>query len=220
MEKVVSRPKQIGKRFWLVWNYLLSGIRLSIQGRKEYGNRIYIGAGVKIRNASTIYIGDDVYIGAHSQVISDGGLSFIRIGKGTVILRGVMLLTYGGSICIGNDCSVNPFSILYGHGGLVIGDGVRIAAHTIIIPQQHRFDDLELPIYKQGVSRKGIKIEDDVWIGANCTVLDGVRIGKGSVIGAGSVVTRDVPPYSVAVGVPAKVIKQRIEWRRPEITTP
>jgi len=219
MEKVVSRLQKIGKDLWLVSNYLLSRIRLRIQGCKEYGDRIYIGIGVKIRNASTISIGDSAYVGADSQIISDGGRSFIRIGQNTILLRGVMLLTQGGSISIGDHCSVNPYSILYGYGGLEIGNGVRIAAHTIIIPQEHRFDALELPIYKQGVSVRGIKIEDDVWIGANCTLMDGVKIGQGSVIGAGSVVKSDVPAYSVAVGVPARVVKQRIDLSSREIAT-
>lgn len=84
-----------------------------------------------------------------------------------------------------------------------------IAAHTVIIPADHEYGDLETPIMYQEEIRKGIKIEDDVWIGCGVRILDGVVIGKGSVVGAGSVVTRSVPPFSVVVGVPAKVIKCR-----------
>ena len=73
----------------------------------------------------------------------------------------------------------------------------------------HIYDDPKISIRLQGIRANGIKIEDDVWLGVGSTVLDGVTIGKGSVIGAGAVVTKNIPPYSVAVGVPANVIKER-----------
>jgi len=72
----------------------------------------------------------------------------------------------------------------------------------------HSYQDITIPIHKQGVSRQEITVEDEVWIGANCVVVAGVTIGKHSVIAAGSVVTKDVPPYSVVVGNPGRVIKQ------------
>ena len=94
---------------------------------------------------------------------------------------------------------------------------MRIGAHVVIIPYNHLFEDPSVQIFKQGSSQQGVFIEDDVWIGAHVTVTDGVRIGKGSVIGAGAVVTRDIPPYSVAVGVPARVIKSRGRQRTCEL---
>lgn len=133
----------------------------------------------------------------------------IWIGENCRICTGALLLTYGGYIKIGNNCSVNPYTVLYGQGGLTIGDGVRIAAHTVIIPANHNFSDREKPIYQQGLTKKGVVIEDDVWIAAGVRILDGVTIGRGSVIGAGAVVTRDTPPFSINVGVPSKVIAYR-----------
>ncbi|MBW4645979.1 MAG: acyltransferase [Goleter apudmare HA4340-LM2] len=85
-----------------------------------------------------------------------------------------------------------------------------IAAHSGIYANNHNFADPTIPMSKQGVSRKGIVIEDDCWLGHGVTVLDGVTIGKGSVIGAGAVVNKDIPPFSVAVGIPARVIKSRL----------
>lgn len=79
----------------------------------------------------------------------------------------------------------------------------------VFIPANHRFSDISRPIMEQGLICKGIVVGSDVWIGTGAKVLDGVEIGDGAVIGAGSVVTRDIPPYSVAVGVPAKVISYR-----------
>lgn len=133
----------------------------------------------------------------------------IEIGDDTIIHNYAVLDTYGGKIKLGSRCSVNPFSVLYGHGGLSIGNYVRIAAHTVIVPFDHIFDSVEIPIGDQGRSTLGIKIDGDVWIGANVTVTDGVTIGQGCVVGAGSVVVKDIPEFSVAAGVPAKVIKKR-----------
>lgn len=110
---------------------------------------------------------------------------------------------------MGDHVTVNPFSVLYGHGGLRIGSNVLIAAHVIIIPANHRFDRADILIRKQGESRLGITIGDDVWIGAGARILDGVTIGTGCVVAAGAVVTRDVQPYSVVAGVPARTIKRR-----------
>jgi acetyltransferase-like isoleucine patch superfamily enzyme len=135
----------------------------------------------------------------------------IEIGDYSVVQRSTILDSKGGFIRLGRECTVNPFCALFGHGGLTIGDYVRIAAHTTVIPANHVFSSTAVPICRQGLTRQGIHIEDDVWVGANVTILDGVRIGRGSVIGAGSVVTRDVPPYSIAVGNPARVIKSRLQ---------
>ncbi len=133
----------------------------------------------------------------------------ISIGKNTEILNGVLILTYGGNINIGDNCSINPYSVLYGHGGLAIGNNVLIAAHCVIIPANHNFSEIEEPINKQGLTCKGIIIEDDVWLGTGCKILDGVTIGKGSIIGAGSIVTKSIPGNSVFVGNPAKFLKHR-----------
>lgn len=133
----------------------------------------------------------------------------IVIGTGTEISHGAILMTYGGFIKMGENCSINPYVVLYGHGGLTIGDNVLIAAHTVVIPSNHIFKDPHVLIRFQDETKKGIVIEDDVWIGAGCQILDGIIIGKGAVVGAGSVVTKDVPPYVVVAGVPAKIIKNR-----------
>ncbi len=135
----------------------------------------------------------------------------ISIGENSYISRDVQLLTHGGDIIIGNDCTVNPYTIIYGQGNTKIGNGVRIAAHCVIVPANHIFSDITKPIYKQGLSMRGVRIEDDVWLGAGVKVLDGVTIGKGCVVGANSVVTKSLEPYGVYVGVPAKKIKSRVQ---------
>lgn len=135
----------------------------------------------------------------------------IAVGRQCHIHRGAILATYGGKIEIGDHCTINPYSILYGHGGLHIGNFVRIATHCVIVPANHGFDTLDVPIARQPIAALGIKIEDDVWIGANSVILDGITIGRGAVIGAGSVVTKNIPSLSIAVGNPARVISSRLE---------
>jgi acetyltransferase-like isoleucine patch superfamily enzyme len=129
----------------------------------------------------------------------------ISIGDNTHILPYAMLLGSGGRIDIGNHCTVHPYCVLYGAGGLKIGDSVRIAAHTVIIPSNHIFENPETLIRLQGIQAEGIIIRDDVWLGTGARVLDGVTIGKGSIVGAGAVVTKDVPDYAIVTGVPARV---------------
>ncbi|GAA3736368.1 hypothetical protein GCM10022422_19300 [Flavobacterium ginsengisoli] len=133
----------------------------------------------------------------------------IEIGKNCELLYGVILMTYGGKIKIGHSCSINPYTVLYGHGNLTIGNNVLIAGHVLIIPANHRFDDINIPINKQGENRKGIIIKDNVWIGAGCQILDGVIVEEGAIIAAGSVVTKNVKANTIVGGVPAKLIKLR-----------
>lgn len=157
----------------------------------------------------------NIFIGIHNQFDSDvlfdasaGGQ--ITIGSRNEILRGCLLMTYGGNIKIGNNCSINPYSIIYGHGkGVKIGDNVLIAGHCMIIPANHIFENTSIPIKNQGLTSKGIIIEDDVWLGGGCKVLDGVIIGKGAVIAAGSVVNKNVDPFTIVAGIPAKRIGLR-----------
>lgn len=143
-----------------------------------------------------------------AKISSEGGGSF-DLGERCEVGVGVQILTYGGRIQIGSDCSFNPYCVIYGHGGLRIGNSVRIATHTVIIPANHVFSDTSVPIRLQGLSMLGVVIEDDVWIGAGVRVLDGVTIGAGSIVAAGAVVTKDVPAFSIVGGVPARVIGQR-----------
>jgi acetyltransferase-like isoleucine patch superfamily enzyme len=133
----------------------------------------------------------------------------ISIGKNCEIHPFSMLLTHGGDIHIGDNCSVNPYTIIYGCGGAYIGNSVRIAAHVMIVPENHNPGTDEVPLYQSGTTRKGIRIDDNVWIGAGVKILDGVSIGRNAVIGAGSVVTRSIPANATAAGVPARIVGTR-----------
>ncbi len=157
-----------------------------------------------------IFIHPSVYI-AKSAVIETRLGGKITIGEQTEILEGVLILTYGGNITIGKRCSINPYNILYGHGGLTIGDDVLIAGANMIIPNNHKFNDLTQPISLQGSTDKGIVIQDNVWIAHGCSILDGVTIETGAIVAAGAVVTKNVLTNTIVGGIPAKKIKDRHE---------
>jgi acetyltransferase-like isoleucine patch superfamily enzyme len=122
----------------------------------------------------------------------------------------VIIQTFGSPVVIGENTQVNPFTVMYNRTGIYIGKDVMIAPHCMIASGNHNFKQLGKPMISAGgYSRGPIVIEDDVWIGANSTITDGVRIGQGAVVGANCVVTRDVKPYDIVVGVPARVIGSR-----------
>jgi acetyltransferase-like isoleucine patch superfamily enzyme len=110
---------------------------------------------------------------------------------------------------IGEDTLIGPYVCMAGPGSIKIGKDCMIASHASLYANNHIFTDRETPVRLQGLTCRSIEIGDDCWLGTGVRVVDGVKLGKGCIIGAGAVVTRSLPPYSIAVGVPAKVIGQR-----------
>ena len=113
-------------------------------------------------------------------------------------------------IRVGQHSLIGEYNVLRGQGGITIGDRVYTAPGVQILAVNHVYADPTRPMVEQGITAEGITIADDVWVGAGAIITDGVRIGRGAVIAAGAVVTADVPPHTVAGGVPARVLK-RIE---------
>lgn len=120
-----------------------------------------------------------------------------------VRIRGFFEMGCGSSIA--QNCSISGENV-----GVFIGENVMIAPNVVIVAFNHGFGDLEIPMVQQINCEAPIFIDDDVWIASNCTIGKGVRIGKGSIIAANSFVNKDVPPYSIFGGVPAKILKSRI----------
>ena len=112
-----------------------------------------------------------------------------------------------GNIILDSGCSVGEYTVLNSLESIYIGKNVLIAQHCYIGDIEHIFSDRNTPIKQQSNKSDKVIIEDDVWLGCGVKVMSGVTIGKGSVIAAGAVVTKDVPPYTLYGGVPAKKIK-------------
>jgi acetyltransferase-like isoleucine patch superfamily enzyme len=140
----------------------------------------------------------------------------LTIGSGSFIDAGVVLHCGGmdwspqdGGIRIGRDSYIGPNSVLFGAAGIDLGDSVLVSPGVVITSHQHTFSRRDLDIRSQSLAFGPVVIERDVWIGANATILPGVRLSEGAVVGAGAVVRYDVPARTVAVGVPARVIRGR-----------
>ena len=136
--------------------------------------------------------------------------SKIRFGPGTTIKQFAIIITTTGRIRMGKECNLGQFSTIAAkHRDIIIGDYVRIGPHVNLLASNRIYKDPNIPIMKQGHTENGITVGNDVWIGAGSNILDGVRIGDGSIVAAGAVVNKDVPPYSIVGGVPAKIIGRR-----------
>ena len=130
------------------------------------------------------------------------------MGPQSNVTDGVTILT-PENISVGRRVSIHEYSLLDGSGGIAIGNDVAIANSCVIISSSHVFDDPDRPIKDQGLTYAPVSIGNDVWLGSRVSVMPGVTIGDGSVIGAGAVVTKDIPPYSIAVGTPCRVVRSR-----------
>lgn len=146
----------------------------------------------------------------HPSAVFERSGGAIAIGPRTHIDRGAIIRAMGGEIKIGSDCSVNAYSFISGAGGVDIRNSVMIGSHVSIYASNHVFTDISVPMNKQGLNLKGIEIDEDVWVGTGVRILDGVRIGTGAVLAAGSVITKSIYPYSIVGGVPAKEISSRL----------
>ena len=171
-----------------------------------------IESAVRLRFAENIRLGRNVYLdhGVYLHACPSG----IALGDDTLVMHGSVLHVYNfrdlphAGITIGARCIVGELSVIRGQGGVTIGDDVLIAPQVQILAVDHVVQTSRVPIMAQGLRARGIVIEDGVWLGAGVIVTDGVTIGRNAVIGAGAVVTRDIPAGAVAVGIPARVVRQ------------
>ncbi len=175
--------------------------------------------GVRIRFADQVRLGRNVYLdhGVYLHACPAG----ITIGDNTFIMHGAVLHVYNfrdlphAFIRIGRDSLIGELNVLRGQGGITIGDRVYTAPLVQMLAVNHVYNDPARPMIEQGITAAGITVADDVWIGAGAIITDGVTIGRGAVIAAGAVVTADVPPHTVAGGVPARIIKPIDGTARP-----
>ena len=175
---------------------------------------LFVGKNVVLRNRGGISLGRGVTLG--DNVLIDGlSREGVVIGAGatlgpyTIIEATGVMRNLGRGCRIGTQSALGAFSFIGAAGGVEIGNNVIMGQYVSFHSENHCFDRLDVPVRMQGVSRQGILVEDDCWVGAKVTFLDGCSVGRGSVIAAGAVVRGHIPPYSVAAGVPARVIRNR-----------
>lgn len=212
-----NMPEDAGESFYKTV-FMNDGGEYASKVRNEYyrsvlgsmGKDVSIGPGVRIVNPAGIFLGDGVKIGAGATLIAREG-TVIELGKGVNVNERVYLDTEreGGYIRVGDYVYIGTGTTLFGHRGLLIGDHTLMAQNITLTPYSHLFDDPDRNIISQGGHCEKVTIGRDVYIGMGVCVMYSGNIGDGSVIGAGSVVVKPIPPYSVAVGCPAKVIKKR-----------
>ena len=153
-------------------------------------------------------MGPDCQIGAGAWLrrrFMEGRRGKIQLGARADIGEGVLFDTWGGDISVGRNVFFGPYVVVYGYGGVEIGDQTLISMHCRILSSNHVIPAFGTDIRTQPNSRLPTKIGRDVWLGAAVTVLGGVDIGDGCVVGAGAVVTKSLPPGAIAMGVPALV---------------
>jgi acetyltransferase-like isoleucine patch superfamily enzyme len=172
------------------------------------GRRVIVEHGYQIRCGAGLILEDGVHINA----LSKEGITFgrnVTIGKDSILASTGVVANLGVGINIGDYSAVGAQSFIGGQGGVTLGNDVIMGPGVRIFSENHVYSSRDRKIRQQGESRQGVCIEDDCWIGANVIVVDGARIGRGSVVAAGAVVTKGCPPGSVLAGVPARVIKRR-----------
>ncbi len=170
-----------------------------------------IESNVRLRFANHIHLHRGVYLdqGTYLHACPNG----IEIGENTIVMHGAVLHVYNfrgmpqSGIRIGRDSLIGEYCVIRGQGGVTIGDRVYTSPFTQLLAVNHVFDDPNRPFIEQGITAEGIVIEDDCWLGAGAVITDGVRVGRGSIVAAGAVVTKDVAPNSIVAGVPAKFIR-------------
>jgi acetyltransferase-like isoleucine patch superfamily enzyme len=193
---------------WLARGFLKC---LVLQRRIRF---VYMAPGVRLRNACLIQFGKSVTVGV--GVLIDGlsreGISFadnVVLGPYSVI-GASSPSSFGAGLRMGKNSAVDAYSFIGASGFISIGENVIMGQHVSFHAENHNYGRTDIPIKLQGTRSEGIVIEDDCWVGSNSLFLDGARVGRGCVVAAGSVVRGEIPAYSVVAGVPARILKSRL----------
>ena len=193
---------------------LLRGLFLIKPFLKKSKGIIFAGKGSKIQFGHKIKVGSGLNIMEYARInaLSYGGIEIgdnFTLGKYAIIECTGVLRNVGNSLKIGNNVGINHYCFIGVRGDIEIGNNVIFGPRVNIFSENHNYEDLTIPIKNQGVTKDKTSIGNDVWIGANVSIMSGVKIGNGCIIAAGSVVTKDISDLSIVGGVPAKILKTR-----------
>ncbi len=193
----------------------LRGLRVRFRVREARGF-LFIGKGVRLRQPAYLTAGKNLIIedGAEINCLSKRGIVFgNRVSVGSFALIRPTNINggdVGEGLTVGDNSNIGPFSYIGCSGIIRIGNNVMISPRVSIYSENHNFQRTDVPMKEQGVTKDFVIIEDDCWIAANSVILAGVTVGQGSIVAAGSIVTKDVPAYSIVAGNPARVIRSRV----------
>lgn len=187
---------------------------LKLVFRFKNPKKALLGKGVTFYNLSQFNFGSFMKLGdaVHISALGKEGITVgnnFSLGAFSRMIVSTTFNDIGKYIKIGNNVGIGEFAYLGGAGGLEIGDDCIVGQYFSCHPENHNHSNLDEAIRFQGVNRKGIKINNNCWIGSKVTILDGVEIGEGCIIAAGSVVNKSFPKNSIIGGVPAKLLKTR-----------
>ena len=182
----------------------------------ESNGALFLGKAVSLQHPQLISVVRSVIIEDYVRIdaLSHQGVILgdnVTIAKFATIQCTGVIRSLGIGLRVGNNSAIGAYSFLGAQGGITIGDDVIMGPRVSFHAENHRYEDPDTPIRLQGETRQGIVVENDCWIGAGAIILDGVRIGSGAIVAAGSVVTKDVPAFAIVAGSPARIIKQRKE---------
>ncbi len=214
----IDEAISISTMFGLIWTKGMMVLRGIL--RKPFFNKskgiLFIGKRVKIKNKKKITFNGSATIedGCFIEALSKGGIEIgnnFSLGRNSIIECTGVIRELGEKLIIGQNVGIAANAFIAMRGKVEIGDDTIFGPGVSIHAENHNFKDLDRTIRLQGATRKGIKIGKNCWIGSKVIILDGVNIGDNVIIGAGAVVTKDIPDYAIAAGVPAKIIKMRKE---------
>lgn len=176
----------------------------------EIGPGVVFGRNIVLRHPHKIKLGKNIMLDDECVLDAKGcqGVDFV-IGDNVIITRGCIISAKNGKLSIGENTKIGANCLMYAVNELTIGRDTLMAAQCYIGGSMYHFERSDIPPIHQGSYANGVSIGNGCWLGAGVKVVDGVTVGDGVILGSGAVVNKSLPPYSIAVGVPAKVIKTR-----------
>ena len=174
------------------------------------GRNVVFGVNVTLRHPHKIAIGDNVVIDDGCCLDAKGtDNKGITIGNGVFVGRNTILSCKNGDIVIDDKANIGFNCEVFSASRVRVGKSVLMAAYTYLVGGDHLYDRVDIPVLEQGRTARGIEVDDNVWLGAHVVVTDGSRVGRDAIVGAGAVVVGDIPEFSIAAGIPAKVMRDR-----------